>query len=178
VLIAGFLLFFVAITLRSASANRFVRARLTVSCGLFAIYVAAAAFVVFGRPPAGVIEEIQTANPLLLAFGLANAFVVLAINPWREDRIPERFPHIVQDAMVIGLFGLAAMLFLPEKVVATTFRRVVMADAPILERISAAVATRRAEQDRHRETKSAADIPPETTQTLLNRVRQSLRLSV
>ena len=119
-LIAGFLLFFVSLTLRSASANRFVRARLAVSCGLFAAYVGAAALVVFGQLPAGVAEEIQTANPLLLAFGLANAFVVLAINPWREDRIPERFPHIVQDAMVIGLFGLAAMLFLPEKVVATT----------------------------------------------------------
>ena len=63
------------------------------------------------------------------------------------------------------------------EIATTAFRRVVMADAPMLERISAAVATRRAEQDRHRETRSAVDAPAETTQTLLARVRQFLRLS-
>ena len=41
-LIAGFLLLFTALALRSASANRFVRARLAISCGLFAVYAAAA----------------------------------------------------------------------------------------------------------------------------------------
>src|SRR5205085_3869995 len=56
----------------------------------------------------------------LLAFAVANAIGVLVINPWRLDRIPERFPNIVQDTMVIALFGVAAMLFLPDKVVATT----------------------------------------------------------
>src|SRR5262249_41488023 len=55
-----------------------------------------------------------------LAFGLANAIVVMVINPWRLDRIPERFPNIVQDTIVIALFAIAALLFLPEKVVATT----------------------------------------------------------
>src|SRR4029077_11105908 len=64
--------------------------------------------------------QIQSTSPLLLAFGIANALVVLVINPWRVDRIPERFPNIVQDTIVIGLFGVAAMLFLPDKIVATT----------------------------------------------------------
>ena len=65
-------------------------------------------------------EQIRTASPLLLAFGIANALVVLVINPWRVDRIPERFPNIVQDALIIALFAVTATLFLQEKVLATS----------------------------------------------------------
>ena len=119
-LTVGLLLFLITLALRSASVNRFVRSRLTISCALFAMYTAASALVAFGRLPDGVADQIRIANPLLLAFGLSNALVVLAINPWRRDSIPEHFPNIVQDAIVIALFGLAAMLFLPEKIVATT----------------------------------------------------------
>ncbi|MCC7416074.1 MAG: mechanosensitive ion channel [Acidobacteria bacterium] len=43
-----------------------------------------------------------------------------AVNPWRENRLPDRFPAIVQDAMVIGLFALIAALVLQERVFATT----------------------------------------------------------
>ena len=50
----------------------------------------------------------------------SNATVALVINPWRQDRIPDRFPNIVQDAIVIGLFAVAATIFLPEKIAATT----------------------------------------------------------
>ena len=119
-MIAGLLLFFTALALRSTSTNRFVRTRLTVSSILFAGYAGAAALAVYGRLPAGTADEIRSVSPLLLALGLSNALVVLVINPWRQDRIPERFPHIVQDAIVIGIFGVAAMLFLPDKIVATT----------------------------------------------------------
>src|SRR6478672_1516228 len=119
-MIAGSALLFLAILLRSATVNRYVRSRLLVSALLFAAYAAASAFVAYGRLPASVVGQLHTAIPLLLTFGVANAIVVLVINPWRVDRIPEHFPNIVQDTIVIGLFGLAAMLFLPDKVVATT----------------------------------------------------------
>lgn len=119
-LVVGLLLFTITLALRGASVNRFVRRRLTISCALFAMHAADSALVAFGRLPDSVADQIRTANPLLLAFGLSNALVVLAINPWRGDSIPERFPNIVQDAIVIAIFGLAAMLFLPEKIVATT----------------------------------------------------------
>ena len=39
----------------------------------------------------------------------------MAINPWRDDRLPDRFPTIVQDAIVIALFAVAATLFLQEQ---------------------------------------------------------------
>jgi len=119
-MIAGSALLFLAILLRSATVNRYVRSRLLVSALIFAAYAAASAFIAYGRLPAAVVGQLDTAIRLFLTFGVANAIVVLAINPWRVDRIPEHFPNIVQDTIVIGLFGLAAMLFLPDKVVATT----------------------------------------------------------
>src|SRR5439155_13881008 len=119
-MIVGLALLVTALAFRGASINRHVRSRLLISSALFAAYTVAAALVAFGRLPADVVTQIRTASPLLLAFGIANALVSIVINPWREDRIPDRFPHIVQDALVIGLFGLAAMLFFQDKIVAAT----------------------------------------------------------
>ena len=48
-------------------------------------------------------------------------FVVLAaINPLRRDRVPERFPTIVQDALVIGIFLVVATFVLDEKFLTTS----------------------------------------------------------
>jgi len=119
-MIAGVVLLLAVLVARSATINRYVRSRLLISALLFAAYAVAAALVASARLPPAVAGQIQTTSPLLLAFALANAIVVLIINPWRLDRIPERFPNIVQDTIVIALFAVAAMLFLPDKVVATT----------------------------------------------------------
>ena len=119
-MIAGFALVLIALAARAATLNRYVRSRLLISALLSGAYAVAAALVASGRLPPGVATQIQATSPLLLAFSLANAIVVLVINPWRIDRIPERFPNIVQDTIVIALFAVAALLFMPDKVVATT----------------------------------------------------------
>jgi small-conductance mechanosensitive channel/CRP-like cAMP-binding protein len=119
-MIAGVVLLLIALVARSATINRYVRSRLLISALLLAAYAVAAALVASGQLPPAVAAQIQTTSPLLLAFALANGIVVLVINPWRLDRIPERFPNILQDTIVIALFAVAAMLFLPDKVVATT----------------------------------------------------------
>ena len=118
-IVGGGLLLF-ALAMRSATINRYVRSRLLISAALFGGYALAAAFVASGRLPPDVALQVGTFSPLLLAFGLVNLFVVLAINPWRADRIPDHFPNIVQDAIVIFVFGLVAMLFMPDKIVTTT----------------------------------------------------------
>jgi CRP-like cAMP-binding protein len=51
---------------------------------------------------------------------VATLAVVAAVNPWREDRLPDRFPTIVQDSLIIALFALVAILFMQEKILATT----------------------------------------------------------
>jgi small-conductance mechanosensitive channel/CRP-like cAMP-binding protein len=119
-MLIGAVLLLITLALRSASVNRLVRSRLLTSSLLFGAYALAAALAAYGRLPADVAQQIRSFNPLLLAFGLATLVVVVTINPWREDRLPDRFPMIVQDAIVIALFGIVATLFMQEKVLATT----------------------------------------------------------
>ena len=119
-IIVGIALLLVTLALRGASVNRLVRSRLTTSCLLFGAYAAAAALAAYAPLPPDVAQQIRSFNPLLLAFGIATLVVVVTINPWREDRLPDRFPTIVQDAIVIALFALVATLFMQEKVLATT----------------------------------------------------------
>jgi small-conductance mechanosensitive channel len=119
-MIVGVALLLVTLALRSASANRLVRSRLLTSCLLFGAYAIAAALAAYGPLPAEVAQQIRSFNPLLLAFGLATLVVFVAINPWQENLLPDRFPTIVQDAIVIALFALVAVLFMQEKILATT----------------------------------------------------------
>ncbi len=119
-IIVGAVLLALALLARRATVNSYVRSRLWTSSLLFLLYTIAAALAAYGQLPASVVAQIRVATPLLLAFGIANALVVLAINPWRADRIPDHYPKIVQDGIVITLFVLAAMLFMPDRIVATT----------------------------------------------------------
>jgi small-conductance mechanosensitive channel len=119
-MIAGTALLLVTLVLRSLCVGRRVRVRLLTSCVVFATSAAAAALARYAPLSPAVVDEIRTVTPLLLTFGVINVLVVLAINPWREDRVPDQFPTIVQDAIVIGLFALAAVLFMQEKILATT----------------------------------------------------------
>ena len=114
------LLLVVTIALRGVIGNRYVRGRLLVSSGLFAAHVGAAALRTYAPLSPHVVELLAPVLPLVLALGILNALVALAINPWRTDRVPDRFPNIVQDTIVIGLFAAAATLILQEKVLAAT----------------------------------------------------------
>jgi hypothetical protein len=116
----GLLLLAAALALRGASRNRHVRGRLMASAVAFALDLA---FVVADRsgllaPP--IAAQAAPLAPMLLAFGLVNALVALVINPWRSDRVPERFPRIVQDTIVIGLMAAVALAVLQERVFAAT----------------------------------------------------------
>jgi len=119
-MILAIALLLATLVLRGASASRRVRGKLLTSCLLFATSAAAAALIKYAPLTSPVVDQIRTVNPLLITFGVINVLVVLAINPWRENRVPEQFPTIVQDAIVIGVFALAAILFMQEKILATT----------------------------------------------------------
>lgn len=91
--------------------NRIIRSRLKFSAvallALIALHVSAnyvSAGLTFAQ-----VSEIER---LLLALALINALVALLLNPWFQDRVFERSPGIVQDFLVIGVFGLAAVFLL------------------------------------------------------------------
>lgn len=119
-LIVGITLLLATLAVRGASVNRHIRRKLSVSGVLFAAYTVAAVLSLYAPLPSDIRRQIDVVTPLLLAFGVVNVVVVLLINPWRVDRIPEKFPNIVQDALIIALFAVTATLFLQEKVLATT----------------------------------------------------------
>ena len=101
------------LVLRGAAAkNHHIRSRLLVSAGVFAVYTGVAVFLRFGTVDAELQAQLGTVQPLLLLFGLATLVVALVINPWREDRIPDRFPNIVQDAIIFFLFAVAAAVIM------------------------------------------------------------------
>ena len=106
--------------LRAVHRNRHVRGRLATSALAFVGAAIVGAVLTTHRLSREFEDSIRLVAPLLLAFGAVNALVALVINPWRVDRLPDRFPTIVQDAIVIALFALAATAVLQEKVFATT----------------------------------------------------------
>ena len=119
-LIVGLVLLVVTLGLRSASVNRYVRGRLLLSSVLFAAYAMFGALADYAPLSPEIARQMRLVQPLLVAFGLINAAVAIVINPWRADRIPDRFPKIVQDTVVIALFAMVATLILQEKILATT----------------------------------------------------------
>ena len=116
----GLALLLISLGIRRATINRHIRGRLLLSASLFGLYVLAAAGLEWLRIPEDVRQALQLLNPLVITFGVINLLVALFVNPWRADRVPERFPNIVQDTLVIALFALVATLVLRDRVFATT----------------------------------------------------------
>ncbi len=119
-MIPGGVLLVAMLALRGASTNRHVRGRLVASAAVVAVSLGITAALAYGALSEGLRGQLELLQPLLITFGVINAFVALVVNPWRVDRLPDRFPTIVQDALVIGLFGLAATLLLQDRVFAAT----------------------------------------------------------
>src|SRR5258705_2442153 len=119
-MILGGAILAVLLVLRGAIGNGHVRGRLLASSIVLGAYAVLDATLRYGYLSPQIQVQVGLVEPLLLAFGIVNATVALAINPWRADRLPDRFPTIVQDTIVIALFALTATLILQERIFATT----------------------------------------------------------
>jgi small-conductance mechanosensitive channel len=118
--VLGIALLLVSVLVRAVSRNRLVRRKLRLSILIFAVYAIASAALQAFTPAADMAATIASVNRLLLALAAINLVVVSAINPLRADRVPERFPAIVQDTIIIGLFMLFATVALQEKFLTTS----------------------------------------------------------
>ena len=118
--VIGFAFLLTSLGLRRATINRHIRGRLLFSAGLFAAFTLSAAAVVYFPPDAEAARLLRDINPLVMAFAVINLVVAFALNPRRVDRLPDRFPAIVQDTLLILLFAAAATLILRDRILATT----------------------------------------------------------
>jgi small-conductance mechanosensitive channel/CRP-like cAMP-binding protein len=118
--IVGLAFLSTSLGLRRATINRHIRGRLLLSAVLLAVYTLAASALYWLTLPEDTIATLRAVNPLLIVFAIINLIVAVAINPWQVDRIPDRFPNIVQDTLVMAMFALVATLILRDRVLATT----------------------------------------------------------
>ena len=121
-LTAGAAAFVVALAAQTFTGNRLIQRKLRLSVVLLAGYVLAH-LVFVARPALAPPFDPESAaysfERLALAAALINFFVVLLINPFRHDRVPDRFPSILQDALVIGLLFLIATFAFGDRFLAT-----------------------------------------------------------
>jgi small-conductance mechanosensitive channel/CRP-like cAMP-binding protein len=109
-----------ALVIRTASVNRLVRGKLRLSFLLALVYlVLTVALGRLGLTPE-MAARVLSVTQLCLALAIINLVVVTAINPLRVDRVPERFPNIVQDTIIIGLFVMVATVVMQEKFLTTS----------------------------------------------------------
>ncbi|MDO8834635.1 MAG: mechanosensitive ion channel family protein [Vicinamibacterales bacterium] len=113
-------LFLFALALRSVSRNRLVRRKLLLTLTLAGAYVAIALALAWYPVGDELKARVSSLNQLGLALAVINLLVAVTINPLREDRVPERFPTIVQDTLIIALFAIVATGVMPEKFLTTS----------------------------------------------------------
>jgi len=110
-----------ALAISSFSVNRLVKRKLRLSVFLLILYIGFNAVLAL-RPELGgaQADELRAFERLVFAAALINLFIVGLLNPLRADRIPDRFPSIVQDAIVIGILILVATFAFGDQFLATS----------------------------------------------------------
>ena len=111
----------------SLTVNRLVKRKLKLSIFLLSGYVLLHVVLVvrpdlFGLDltPGDLQSPIRPFERLALTAAVINLLVIGLINPLREDRVRERAPAIVQDAIVIGMLLLVATFVFKEQLLTTS----------------------------------------------------------
>jgi small-conductance mechanosensitive channel/CRP-like cAMP-binding protein len=68
----------------------------------------------------GLDGDLQGLERLVFAAAVINLLVYALVNPLRADRVPDAFPSILQDAMVIGLLVLIATFVFEDRLLTTS----------------------------------------------------------
>lgn len=107
------------------STNRLIKRKLKLSTFLFAAYLVVNLLVIL-RPElvaSGQEEldaQLRAFERLGFAAGVINFLVITLLNPLRVDRVSDRFPTILQDAIVIALLLLVSTFVFDEKLLTTS----------------------------------------------------------
>lgn len=116
-ILAGAVALVLTLALIVAVGSRFVRGRLVFSAWLFLAFLILELAVNQG---VGDLTIVAAVARLVFVLAVVNLIVALIVNPWRESRPSDRFPAIVQDVTVIGLFFLIATVLMREQLLATS----------------------------------------------------------
>jgi CRP-like cAMP-binding protein len=65
-------------------------------------------------------DRLVSVEQLLIILAALNLVILVTVNPLRVDRVPDRFPPIVQDAFLIGAFLIVGTVIFEEKLLTTS----------------------------------------------------------
>lgn len=115
--LAGVVALAATLALFFAVPSRYVRSRLQFSLWLLAAFLILELAV---TQAIGDVDVLAGVARLVLVLALLNLTITLLANNWRDDRPSERFPSIVQDVTLIGLFMIVATLLMKEQLLTTS----------------------------------------------------------
>ncbi len=120
-LVFGVVALLTTLAISAFTINQLVRRKLKLSLFLLGSYVILhLVMAVRLSPNATVDDQLISIERLAFAAGLINLIVIAFLNPLREDRVPARYPAILQDFIVIGLLVLVATLVFQDKLLTTS----------------------------------------------------------
>src|SRR4051794_9751836 len=111
-----------ALAVFALTVNTLVRRRLRLSIFLLVAYLLLHLFLLLAHPvmtPA-VDTQLLSIEQLALAAAIINLLALALINPLRVDRVPEHFPAILQDFIVVSLLVLVATFVFHDRLLATS----------------------------------------------------------
>jgi small-conductance mechanosensitive channel len=121
-LIMGVVALAATLAVSSLTKNSLVKRKLKLSTFLLAAYSLVQIGLVL-RPeivPAEAHEQFRAFERLAFEAAIINLVVITLVNPLRVDRVPDAFPSILQDFIVIGLLVLIATFVFREQLLTTS----------------------------------------------------------
>lgn len=104
-----------ALAARTGTRNTYVKRKLVLSVALATAYLVAHLLALWPGTPPGIAGTLATIEPVLLVLAATNLLVLLAVNPFREDRLPAHLPAILQDAITVAVFVTVVVLFFNDR---------------------------------------------------------------
>ena len=111
----GVLVLVCAFAARAVTRNTYVKRKLVLSVALAIGYLVSHGLSVWTGTPPGIARTLGTIAPVLLVLAASNLIVLLAVNPFRQDRLPDHLPAILQDAITVALFIAVVVLFFNDR---------------------------------------------------------------
>lgn len=139
-LLIGVLVLVLALAARAGTRNTYVKRKLVLSVVLAIGYLATHALALWAGTPAGMARTLAAIEPVLLVLATSNLFVVLAVNPFREDRLPANLPAILQDAITVALFAAVVVLFFNDRLQLTAAAGAVVLGLALQDTLGHAIA--------------------------------------
>ena len=111
-----------ALAVFTLTVNSLVKRRLRLSIFLLVAYLGLHLLLLLVRPAMApsVESELLSVEQLALAAAVINLVALSLINPLRADRVPDHFPAILQDFIVVGLLVFVATFVFNDKLLATS----------------------------------------------------------